>query len=61
MDEKQLLKLMTASIAAPMIQAAINADMNHIALGGDGKIQDASLQKIMELAKWYAEKLLTSK
>ena len=60
MDEKRLLKLMTASIAAPMIQTFINSEMNSIELGGDGKIEDVSLDKIIELAKWYAEKVLAA-
>ena len=60
MGEKQLLKLMTASIAAPMIQNAIAAEMNHVELGGDGKIQDATLEKIRQLAEWYAQKILVA-
>ncbi|MEM9410637.1 MAG: hypothetical protein AAGA30_05960 [Planctomycetota bacterium] len=60
MEEKQLLKLMTASIAAPMIQNAITAEMNHVELGGDGKIQDTTLEKIRQLAEWYAQKILAA-
>ena len=51
---------MTASIAAPMIQSAINAEMNPIELGGDGKLSDQSLDQILELANWYAKKVLES-
>ena len=60
MDDDQLLKLMTASIAAPMIQSATNAEMNPIELGGDGKLSDQSLDQILELANWYAKKVLES-
>lgn len=43
--------------AAPMIQSAINAAMNPMELGGDGKIPDATLDRIVELTSSYARKI----
>lgn len=60
MDEEQLLKLVTATFAAPMIKPAIDAAMNPIELGGDGKISDEAANQIFELANWYAKKFLAT-
>jgi len=61
MDEDQLLKVVTATFAAPMIKSAIDAAMNHVELGGDGKISDESANQVFELANWYAKKFLATR
>ena len=58
MDENQLLKIVTATFAAPMIQTAINSEMVGIDFGGDGKVSDEKMNQIVELSEWYAKRFL---